>query len=259
MDTTTELTAVEPQYSDAGCDHIPFTLIQFIQSRAQVDKDLISQYAEDMQRGDKFPPARACYDGSIFWVYNGYHRGQARQQLKEATLLVEWERGNKDRAVRRSWSANHDNGLRRTNADKQKVVTEALRVNPEWSNARIADLCCVSLTMVLNLRNQLIGQETIPTVTERLGRDGKIRKQKTESKQGVTNGKMNNTAAKKTTESELRYNNDNNTDNEEVEDRVVFVTSTLVEFRDKLKEQHGKDLPTEVVVTLLDQLINKIR
>lgn len=61
----------------------------------------------------------------------------------------------------------------RTSAQKRESADGMLREHPDWSDERISDRCIVSVSLVYSRRKALIAQKAIPTVAQRLGRNGK--------------------------------------------------------------------------------------
>ena len=81
--------------------------------------------------------------------------------------------GSRQDAAWAACAANQTHGLRRTNADKRKAVTLALKRHPEMSDQAIADHCGVSRNMAFGVRRQHVKDLQ---VEKRVGVDGKTRK-----------------------------------------------------------------------------------
>jgi len=81
--------------------------------------------------------------------------------------------GSRKDAAWAACAANQTHGLRRTNADKRKAVTLALKLHPEMSDQAIADHCGVSRNMAFGVRRQHVNGLQ---VEKRVGVDGKTRK-----------------------------------------------------------------------------------
>jgi hypothetical protein len=127
------------------------------QPRAAINHLTITEYAEDMQAGDRFPAVLVFYDGTDYWLADGFHRVLAAESLGMAEIAVEIRQGTRRDAILYSVGANAKHGLRRSNTDKRRVVTTLLE-DKEWSkysNNQIAKLCCVSLDLVNRLRRSL--------------------------------------------------------------------------------------------------------
>ena len=58
------------------------------QSRMVVDQPTVYNYLENMKEGDEFPRMFVVYDGSTYWLVDGFHRYHAYKLmgLKEITI-----------------------------------------------------------------------------------------------------------------------------------------------------------------------------
>lgn len=138
-----------------------------------VKEDVVDQYAEDMKAKAAFPPIVAYFDGSAYWLSEGFHRFAARRRAGFPTIAVEVRDGTKDDAHWNALGSNKDHGLRRTNEDKRQAVQLALAKRPDLSDRAIAEHVGVSNTFVGNVRGQL---STVDSSTgKRVGMDGKRR------------------------------------------------------------------------------------
>jgi hypothetical protein len=142
------------------------------QPRAQIDWVVVSEYAADMEEGATFPPVVVFYDGSDYWLADGFHRVEAAKSLGLVEIAADIRQGTRRDAVLYSVGANTSHGLRRTNEDKRRAVLTLL--NDEewrgWSDNRIAQLCGVSQPFVSSMRSSLITVISDPrTYTDRWG------------------------------------------------------------------------------------------
>ena len=116
------------------------------QIRQGVSQETINDYAEKMRAGVVFPPVIAFYDGTAYWLADGFQRSSARLESGFPTIDVDVRPGTQRDAVLFACGANAEHGLRRTNEDKRRAV-ETLLADPEWSRKNatwIADKCKVS-------------------------------------------------------------------------------------------------------------------
>ena len=149
--------------------HSPHNLT-FIQSRAEIDFSTVDEYAQMMLDGIVFDPVEGVKDekGAIF-VWDGYHRGEAAKKA-EMTLLVNLRPGTKVEAEWLALTANQKHGLRRTTADKQRIVRNAL-LHPygmHLSNREIARYCGVSDKTVGRIRSEMEITAEIPQLDQRV-------------------------------------------------------------------------------------------
>ena len=127
------------------------------QPRAALDEETICDYAEAMQAGARFPPVIAYYDGTDYWVADGYHRLNAAMRAGQTEIDVDVIAGTQRDAVLYSVGANAIHGLRRTNADKRRSVERLLRDESwgNWADREIARRCNVSDKTVAAVRANL--------------------------------------------------------------------------------------------------------
>lgn len=125
-----------------------------LQSRAEINEDTVSEYAENIKAGDEFPPVLAFFDGISYYLADGYHRVHAHKRADKVSILCDIENGTIRDAILRSLNVNSKHGMRRTNADKRKSVMVMLNDEQwrKWSNSEIARQCDVSVSLVASLR-----------------------------------------------------------------------------------------------------------
>jgi len=137
-------------------------LLDEVQSRVRIELDVVSDYAEVVRAGKELPAIVVF--GNI--VADGFHRFTAYQWAERKTIPAVTHEGGLRDAILHSCSANTAHGLRRSNADKRRVVLKLLN-DPEWqrwSDHRIAETTGVSHPFVMNLRATV---ESAAAVTER--------------------------------------------------------------------------------------------
>jgi hypothetical protein len=127
------------------------------QSRETINGATVTEYSEAMQEGATFPPVTVYYDGTHYWLADGFHRLAAAAKIGNREYDVEVIQGGRRDAILHSVGANSDHGLRRTNADKRRAVSTLLRDDEwgGWSSNRIAKQCGVSHTFVDKLKSSL--------------------------------------------------------------------------------------------------------
>lgn len=133
------------------------------QSRAQINEQTVADYAEAMQdENTVFPPIVVYYDGSDYWLADGFHRVYAWLRRGWREVPAEIRQGDRRAAVLHSCAANAAHGLRRTNDDKRRAVMTLLEDAEwsAWSDREIARRCGVSHPFVAALREGLTGNVT---------------------------------------------------------------------------------------------------
>lgn len=141
--------------------------IEGTQSRASLNNEVMNEYAESMRCGAKFPPIKLFFDGSDYWLADGFHRYFACKAAEIEAIDADIETGSKDDAILYSIGANTNHGLQRTSADKRNAVMMILNhpIWREWSNRTVAKEVSVSLDLVNRLRNES-NSKNIPKVNE---------------------------------------------------------------------------------------------
>ncbi len=124
------------------------------QPRARLDPELVSEYAEAMDKGDKFPPVTVFFDGTDYWLADGFHRVHAADQARILVVDANIRQGTRRDAILFSASANSSHGLRRSNEDERRAVMTLLDDQEwsKWSDGEIARRCAVSQRFVSGLR-----------------------------------------------------------------------------------------------------------
>ncbi len=139
------------------------------QTRAKINLEVVSEYADLVLDGTQFHPVDVFFDGVSHWLADGFHRYHAHKRAKVKDISATIHTGSKDDALVFALGANAKNGLRRTNEDKRKCVSIALERWPEWSDRRIAEVCGVHNETVAKQR-PLVTESV--TITQRIGKDG---------------------------------------------------------------------------------------
>lgn len=149
--------------------------LMFIQSRAEIDLDLVEEYAQMMLDGVQFDAVQAVADEKTIYVYDGFHRGEAARKTKQL-LLVSARPGSQDEARWLALAANQRHGMRRSIADREKIVKLALMhpFGAKLSDRQVANHCGVSHPFVSKIRGELEVTGNISSQIERTGADGRV-------------------------------------------------------------------------------------
>ncbi|MBK1875385.1 ParB/RepB/Spo0J family partition protein [Pelagicoccus mobilis] len=164
------------------------------QTRVATNDEAVSGYAEDMKQGDRFPPIVLFFDGSKYYLADGFHRFLAAKRIEEKDIEANVCEGSRTDALIAALGANATNGLYRTNADKRHAVEIALEEWTGHSNAYLADICKVSIELVRRVRksmgldnpDKVIGKDgkSYPTGIERTPRHGGEEREKNDGSSG---------------------------------------------------------------------------
>lgn len=166
------------------------------QIRVEINDDAVAEYAEARKDGAVLPPVVVFFDGSDYWLADGFHRFHSAKRNKAKSMRAEVRPGDRREAILCAVGSNTDHGLRRTNADKRNAV-ETLLKDEDWakkSDRWISDAAYVSHTFVATVREQLA---TLPVdngdgATDngdpgtRTGQDGKTRRRRKKTTKKAT-------------------------------------------------------------------------
>lgn len=151
---------IPPHRSTTQPEPLPIesiTLDSEIQPRQQLNQEVVAEYAEVMRQGATFPPVIVFFDGSKYWLADGFHRVNAKLSIDGYDILVDLKPGSRREAFLYAAGANATHGLRRTNADKRRAITRLLLDDEwsQWSSREIARRCGVDHKTVDKLRTEL--------------------------------------------------------------------------------------------------------
>jgi hypothetical protein len=138
-------------------DTIPLDAVNIkggTQSRVELNQATIAEYVELIRASVELPPVITFFDGSTFWLADGFHRFNAHLDAGATEIASEVRTGTQRDAILLSVGANAAHGLRRTNEDKRRAVMTLLN-DPEWStwsSEAIAKACAVSPRTVSAMR-----------------------------------------------------------------------------------------------------------
>jgi len=116
---------------------------------------VVAEYAELIEAGVRLPPVDVYYDGTDYWLADGFHRWYAHEKAGREEIECDVHLGDIEHACWHSFAANQTHGLRRTNADKRRAVQAAAR-HPKakrWTDRRLAKYLGVSHTLVAKVRH----------------------------------------------------------------------------------------------------------
>lgn len=141
------------------------------QMRAAINPETVDGYKKSMQEGTQFPPIVLYYDGSDYWVGDGFHRLAAHREVhgQTATIAAKVHAGGQRDAVLHAAGANAAHGLPRSNADKRRAVETLLRDEEwgTWSDREIARRCKVHHSTVAAIRSDMVASGGIRQIEER--------------------------------------------------------------------------------------------
>lgn len=130
------------------------------QPRIAIHPLTLEEYAREMKAEASFPPVIVFYDGTDYWLADGFHRVEAASSIGIKKVSSSIKQGSRRDAILYSVGANATHGLRRSNADKRRAVLKLLEDEEwsKWSNREIARRVAVDEKMVRKLRQAICGK-----------------------------------------------------------------------------------------------------
>lgn len=126
------------------------------QVRASIKEEAVMRYATDLEGGAVFPPMRVFYDGTDYWLSDGFHRYHAALRIGIQSFLCEVDIGTPRDALFYGSTANNLHGQPMDNADKRKITMIFVEDFEwgQWSNSEIARQLHVSPPFVAKMRGE---------------------------------------------------------------------------------------------------------
>ena len=130
-----------------------------LQTRAALNEDTVQDYADAMERGDRFPAVTVFTDGAEYYLADGFHRVEALRRIGKRAVVAELQEGDFKAALLYALKANSTHGLRRTNADKRHALEMAWNARMELFGGEpsinlLAETCGVSFSTVQRFRSE---------------------------------------------------------------------------------------------------------
>ena len=144
------------------------------QPRVEIDEAAVAEYAEAMAEEACLPAVEVVYDGSDYWLWDGFHRYHAHVKAGYQIIRANVTQGSREHAVWLATGANRTHGIRRRNVDKRRAVEMAFACKPGASDRAIAEHVGVGYSLVADVRRQLPDSGSC-NPSKRVGKDGKSR------------------------------------------------------------------------------------
>lgn len=151
------------------------------QARVELNQETVGEYAELYATKVAMPAIKVYFDGSTFWLVDGFHRYFGAKKAGLSEILEEVIPGTLRDAILFSLGANTSHGLRRSGADKRQAVNRMLSDSEwaQWSDREIGRQCGVSHTFVSSVRSDLSGNRCQIAATKTVSRNGTTYQQNT--------------------------------------------------------------------------------
>lgn len=110
------------------------------QAREALSQEKVNEYAELMKDGATFPAIDVFFDGSEYWLADGFHRYFATKAQGVVSIEANVHTGTLEEAQLYACGANKGRGLEMSWKDIRHVVMRMLRhrIWGKWTNAEIA-------------------------------------------------------------------------------------------------------------------------
>jgi hypothetical protein len=128
------------------------------QYRIVIDQATVYNYLNAIKQGDEFPLIDVVYDGTDYWLTDGFHRYHAFKLLGMIKIQVNCKNGCLRDAQIEALKANCQHGKPLTNDDKRNKVQMALKIDgfSGKSDRELAKICNVSTPLVSSVRDPKI-------------------------------------------------------------------------------------------------------
>jgi len=140
------------------------------QPRDGIDWEHVKEMQQALANGAALPAVDVIYDGTDYWLWDGFHRFHAYANVGKLEIPVAIQQGTQDDAQWQSLAANQNHGLKRTKADKERAIRAALK-HPKsagLSNLAIARHLGVDDKTVAKYREEMELSSEIPKIDERI-------------------------------------------------------------------------------------------
>jgi hypothetical protein len=131
------------------------------QCRLVIDQPTVYTYLDAMKEGAEFPMMETVYDGSTYWLTDGFHRYHAFKLSGIKEIEIKYKPGTLHDAKLEALKANSKHGKPLTNEDKRNKVRMALEIEgfDKLSDREIAKHCEVSHSFVASIRKPEIKEK----------------------------------------------------------------------------------------------------
>ena len=138
------------------------------QCRLVIDQPTVYTYLEAMKEGDEFPMMETVFDGSTYWLTDGFHRYHALKLMGIKEIEIKYKPGTLHDAKLEALKANSKHGKPLSNEDKRNKVRMALEIEgfDKLSDREIAKHCEVSVSLVGSIRRPEVKEKQSKNVAK---------------------------------------------------------------------------------------------
>jgi len=145
------------------------------QPREGIDWEHVADMQQALADGADLPAISVIYDGTAYWLWDGFHRWHAYANIGRLEIPVVISQGTQEDAQWESFAANQAHGLKRTPSERERAIRGALK-HPKasgLSNSAIGKHLGVSDKTVDKYRKEMESTSEIPKSITRIGADGR--------------------------------------------------------------------------------------
>ena len=127
------------------------------QQRVSIDEVAVQQFANAMRKGADFPEIHVAFDGSDYWIIDGFHRLLATRKNGKNVIKAEVSTGTRREAVWLSLNVNQKHGLRRKYEDVKKMLWKTVFIDSEWTtetDTALAEWIGCSVSYIVKQRKE---------------------------------------------------------------------------------------------------------
>ena len=146
--------------------------------RAQLNEEVAAEYGQLLKADKQKLPAPVLYQAKgqkYFLLGDGLHRVTGAKAVGLKAILCEVREGGFEEALTHALTCNVTHGLRRTQADKKRVVEAALAQWPKLSDTELGKRCQVDHKTVAAYRKGMEGGGKLEPSAVRTTKDGVVR------------------------------------------------------------------------------------
>lgn len=224
------------------------------QGRDEINQAMVGEYNHALMNGAVFPPVDVFFDGISYYLVDGFHRYFAHKSAVAPDIEVNIHTGTLRDAQLFSFGVNDDHGMRRTQADRRKVIIIMLRDEEwrQWSDREIAKKCKVSHPLVAKIREELYPKE-----------EDKKEEKKFTTKHGTTSTMKTGNIGKKKEEPEAEIDTEFNEEDKvhELELNLKDLADENAKLNDRLavKAMEGTAEEKQLAEQTIDELRQRIQ
>ncbi len=121
----------------------------------KLNEPAVRDYSLLMKEGHKFPPVEIVFDGTDYWLWDGFHRVEAARRGGAETIIANVVRNSHEHAVLLSYGANSQHGRPRQDGEIQTIIRKMMGSTQYdgWTDQAYAETVGASRFYINRVRN----------------------------------------------------------------------------------------------------------